>query len=454
MNIMQEPAVPSQPHGNEGLRRTVNLAAQAEWSPASDRADPTQILIDQGENRITSLLPVRYARMQTDPFAFFRGAAAIMAADLAQTPISGIRLQSCGDAHLANFGAYASPEGRPIFDLNDFDETLPAPFEWDVKRLATSLALAGHVASVSATGCRKLARRAARAYRERVGVLAQLPPVEAWSNRIDLKSAIADVDEGKLRRALEKRLHKILKSGAEHFGLLERYEGAWRIKPFAPLAPHLPELADDARSVFASYGSTLQEDRRVLLERYSLRDVAFKVVGVGSVGTFCAIGLFVSAGDAPLLLQIKQAQNSVLAPFAGDSEYINQGQRVVVGQRMLQAATDVFLGWTRAPISDRAFYVRRLKDARLAGVGERLEETLPFYATLCGHTLARAHVRAGDAPAIAAHLGDDHRFEEAIADFAMAYAQQTERDWHRFQQAIAAGHLQTANHVGDETHHL
>jgi uncharacterized protein (DUF2252 family) len=424
--------------------RALPRSAQAHWSASEDRADPVQLLIDQGTSRIQALLPIRYARMRTDPFAFLRGSAAVMAADLATTPSSGLRLQSCGDCHLANFGSYATPEGTPVFDLNDFDETLPAPFEWDVKRLATSLAVSGRVASFADPACRKLARRAVRSYREHMARLAKLPPIDAWSSRIDLAAAIKDIDAPKVRDKIERRLERILSSGTAHFGLIERDKGGLRIKEQAQ-ALHLADEHATAWQAFESYGATLQEDRRVLLSRYRLQDVAFKVVGIGSVGTFCAIGLFVSADGAPLLLQAKQAQASVLAPYAGASDYFNQGQRVVIGQRMMQAATDVFLGWTEAPISGRDFYVRRLKDSRLANVGAAIQEALPFYAELCGRTLARAHARAGDAPAIADYLGESATFDEAVADFAMAYADQTDRDWHAFQEAIEAGRIVAAD---------
>ena len=422
-------------------RQQVPLAAQGAWQPPANRRDPVEVLIEQGKNRIAELLPVRYARMQTDPFTFLRGAAAMMAADLASMPATGLRVQSCGDCHLNNFGAYASPEGTPVFDINDFDETLPAPFEWDVKRLAASLAVAGRVAQMPDTDCRRLARLAARNYRRHMARLARLPPLDAWGTRIDLAAAIADIDSAKIRRNLEKRLAAILKSDKAHFGLVEKHAGGWRIKEKPPLVHHLSRHDLHARKAFASYAETLQEDRRVLLRRYHLHDVAFKVVGIGSVGTFCAIGLLISDDEAPLLLQIKEAQELVLAVYSGASDYPNHGQRVVVGQRMLQAATDIFLGWTEGPVNGRYFYIRRLKDYRLADVGARLEAGLPFYAGLCGRTLARAHARAGDATAISAYIGDGNEFDKAIAAFAMAYADQSERDWRIFLDAIKAGRI-------------
>jgi uncharacterized protein (DUF2252 family) len=422
-------------------RQQVPLAAQAGWQPPANRRDPVEILVEQGKTRIEELLPVRYARMKTDPFAFLRGAAAVMAGDLGALPATGLRVQSCGDCHLANFGAYASPEGTPVFDINDFDETLPAPFEWDVKRLATSLVVADRVAHMPEDDCRHLARLAARDYRRHMARLARLPPLDAWGARVDLAGAIDDIDSAKIRHSLEKRLSGILQSAKAHFGLVEKHAGAWRIKEKPPLVHHLSRHDLHARKAFASYAETLQEDRRVLLQRYKLHDVAFKVVGVGSVGTFCAIGLLMSGDEAPLLLQIKEAQESVLAPFAGASDYPNHGQRVVVGQRMLQAATDIFLGWTEVPVDGRYFYVRRLKDSRLADVGARLEAALPFYAALCGRTLARAHARAGDAATISGYIGEGSEFDKAIAEFAMAYADQTERDWHVLLDAIKAGQI-------------
>jgi uncharacterized protein (DUF2252 family) len=446
MNPQPPPDTLDPSDAGAALRGAVSRSAHAEWSPPPDRPDPVRILIDQGQNRIASLLPIRSARMQADPFAFLRGAAAIMAGDLAHTPVSGLRTQSCGDCHLANFGSYATPEGIPVFDVNDFDETLPAPFEWDVKRLATSLAVAGRVASHADPACRKLARTAVRSYRRHMADLAKLSPVAAWSTRIDLVGAISEVDDDKLRRRLHRRLHDVLSSGRAHFGLVEKTGKGWAIKEKPPLVTRSAAYEDQARQAFDAYAATLQEDRRVLLSRYEYQDAALKVVGIGSVGTFCAVGLFVAADEWPLLLQVKEAQPSVLATYgrAGGSAYANHGERVVVGQRMMQAATDVFLGWTQTPVADRAFYIRRLKDSRLADIGAMIEQALPFYADLCGRTLARAHTRSGDGTAIAGYLGHGPSFDEAVADFAMAYADQTERDWQAFRQAIAEGRIPVA----------
>jgi uncharacterized protein (DUF2252 family) len=437
----QHPHLDERREKGAGWRDRVPLAAHAEWKPPASRGDPVEVLIEQGKCRIAELLPVRYARMKTDPFAFLRGAAAIMAADLAACPSTGLRVQGCGDCHLANFGAYAAPEGTPVFDVNDFDETLPAPFEWDVKRLAASLAVAGRVAKTSDRECRHLARIAAKSYRRHLGELALLPPVVAWSSRIDLAGAIADIGSNRIRRKIEQRRAAVLRGAAEHYGLVVRENGDWKIKDKPPLVRHLSHHELHAHQAFASYAETLQEDRRVLVQRYHRRDVAFKTVGVGSVGTFCAIGLFVADDGSPLLLQIKEAQASVLAPFAGASDYANHGERVVIGQRMMQAATDVFLGWTRNPVSGRYFYIRRLKDSRLANIGAILEEALLYYAKLCGRTLARAHARAGDAVALSGYMGEDNEFDKAIAEVAIAYADQTERDWRALLDAIKAGRV-------------
>lgn len=426
------------------LRSEVPRSAHGGWSPPSDRRDPVEILIEQGKSRVPELLPIRYGRMRTDPFAFLRGSAAVMASDLSRVPATNIRMQACGDAHLSNFGSYATAEGLPVFDINDFDETLPAPFEWDLKRLATSLVVAGRVAQYSGKAVRRLALAVVRSYREYIATLTQLAPVEAWNRHIDLQREISQIDDLKVRAAVQKRLEQVLKSSKAHFGLVDGNKGSVHIREKPPLVYHLDGHALPAHKAFASYAKTLQEDRRVLLHRYVLHDVAFKVVGVGSVGTFCAIGLLTAGDGSPLLLQIKEAQESALAPFAGASKYANHGERVVVGQRMMQAATDMFLGWTREPIDGRHFYIRRLKDARLANIGARLEAALPFYASLCGRTLARAHARAGDPAMVSGYVGSGSAFDEAIAEFAVAYADQTERDWQSFLAAIEAGRIVAA----------
>jgi uncharacterized protein (DUF2252 family) len=372
------------------LRKDVPRGQQAEWSPAADRADPVAILQAQGVSRVQRLLPVRYQRMRPSPFSFLRGAAAVMAADLTHMPATGLQVQACGDCHLANFGAFASPEGVPLFDVNDFDETLPAPFEWDIKRLATSLVLAGRDRKMPDSACNELAFTAAQAYAGALQKLAMMAPLAAWSSRIDLASCVAAVAKSRVRAEENRRLERALNGSKSAYGLAVQEGGVWRIRDKPPQVFHVPEQADTVRALFDGYTASLAPERRVLMDRYTLRDVAFKVVGIGSVGTFCAIGLFTDADGHPLMLQLKQAQDSVLAPFAGASLFANQGERVVVGQRMLQAATDIFLGWTQPAADGRQFYVRVLKDARLAAIGTTMEAALGFYADLCGRTLAGA----------------------------------------------------------------
>ncbi len=430
----------------QALRKIVPRSMHADWTPAANRGDPVDALIEAGRHRIAALLPMRYDRMAASPFSFFRGTADIMAADLATTPTTGLWVQACGDCHMANFGTFASPEGTPVFDVNDFDETLPAPFEWDVKRLAASFAIDAFARHLGARTARNLARTAVLAYRIHMLEVAKLDPLISWRSRIDVAGLLSGIGDDKVRDREMKRLQTA--TDASHAGypkLIERTKDGWRIKPKPPLVMPLSGQADDthervARTAFESYKLSLPEERRILLDRYELHDVAFKVVGIGSVGTFCAIGLFATKDDQTLLLQLKEAQGSALAPYAGPSLYRNQGQRVVVGQRIMQTVPDLFLGWTDDPGDDQHCYVRHLKDSRLALVGTDLAEAaLPYYATLCGVTLARAHARSGDAARIAGYMGSGGAFDAAIASFAVAYAAQAEADWRLFLEAIKSG---------------
>jgi uncharacterized protein (DUF2252 family) len=432
-----------------GLRRLVPRAQHAAWMPHGDRRDPVDILIETSRHRISSLLPIRYGRMQKSPFAFLRGSAAVMAADLATKPPSGIWVQSCGDCHLANFGTYAAPDGSPVFDITDFDETLPAPFEWDLKRLTVSFAVDGKSRGMADRLCHQLARRVVAAYRRHMAATMRLDPLSTWRSRIDVTDALRTIDDAKLRERELKRLRTA--ADAYHKGypkLLERRKNGWRIRPRSQLVLQLCDQDDDthelvARTAFETYKYALPEERAVLLDRYRLVDVAFKVVGIGCVGTFCAIGLFVTRDDATLLLQLTEAQQSVLAPYAAPSIYTDQGQRVVTGQRIMQAQRDVFLGWTQDHCTDQYCYVQQLKDSRLAMAGpEMADAALPGYATLCGSTLARAHARSGDAARIAGYMGSGGAFDAAIAEFAMAYAGQVTHDWRQFVEAIKAGVLE------------
>jgi uncharacterized protein (DUF2252 family) len=427
----------------QDMRRVVPRSAHAVWEPKPDRADPVGILIEQGRDRIARLLPIRYGRMQADAFAFLRGSAAVMAADLAGTPVTGLRVQCGGDAHLMNFGAGSTPTGAPLFDVNDFDETLPAPFEWDVKRLAASVAVAARVKGLSDKVCRDLARRVGRSYRRQMDELSRISPLDAWFNRIDLQDAVNAIGDRDVRHAQRARLQQAVEASANSYAHILASDGTLRLPERPPAIYRMDGHEDTAHEAFLTWRDSLPEERRALVDRYRLRDLAFKAVGVGSVGTFCAIGLFATADGDKLLLQIKQAQTSVLAPFAGASAYAHHGERVVVGQRLMQAIPDVFLGWATGGPKQLNFYVRQLKDSRLASIGSALEaDALPFYAKLCGPTLARAHARSGDAAAISGYLGEGDGFDGPLASFAMAYADQTERDYEEFLAAIRAGRIE------------
>lgn len=433
----------------QALRKVVPRSQHGQWMPPPSRRDPVDILLETGRHRIAHLLPIRYERMRASPFSFYRGAAAIMAADLAHTPVSGLWVQACGDCHLANFGTFASPEGTPVFDCCDFDETLPAPFEWDVKRLAASFAVDARARGLGDKAARHLAAATVQAYRQHMQQLARLDPLAAWRSRVDVVDVLGGIEDARLRARELRRLAEA--AAASHDGypkLIEKTRHGWRIKVRPPLIFPLSGQADDtheivARTAFASYALSLPEERRILLDRYELADVAFKVVGVGSVGTFCAIGLYVTPDDQPLLLQLKEAQQSVLAPYAGPSVYGNQAERVVVGQRIMQTVPDVFLGWTQDLGDDQHCYVRHLKDSRLALIGSDLAEgALAYHATLCGVTLARAHARSGDAARIAGYIGSGTAFDSAIAAFAVAYAARNELDWRLFLEAVKAGQIE------------
>jgi uncharacterized protein (DUF2252 family) len=386
--------------------------------------------------------------MLASPFAFFRGAAAVMARDLAKTPVSGLQVQACGDAHLLNFGIYATPERALIFDINDFDETLPAPFEWDVKRLAASVVVAGRARSFSAQECEQAARAAATAYRTRVAASAELGHLDVWYARLDVADLLKLSQAAQARRLEAKVLRKAQR--ATSLGALgkltEVVDGEHRIRDAPPLVEHLPARSGnvDASLVLRRYRSSLPEETRVLLGRYRVVDWARKVVGVGSVGTDDAVALLLGDSDRdPLFLQVKEAQASVLEPFAGRSRYDNQGRRVVVGQRLTQAASDIFVGWTS--IEERDYYVRQLRDMKASVPIEKLTaDELVRYARACGAALGGGHARSGDSAAIAAYLGRGETFDRAIGRFAVAYADQNDRDYSSVVEAARSGRLATA----------
>ncbi len=431
----------------KALRERVSRSSQAQWKPAPNRPDPIELLKHSDRGRLESLLPIRYGRMRQSPFGFFRGAAALMAADLSTTPATGLRVQACGDCHIANFGGFGSPERRLVFDINDFDETLPAPWEWDVKRLAASIVLAGRELGLGGKHCVAAARAAVQSYREHMREYAEMRALEVWYSHLDAEIFIDEAQSA----AARKRWSRIEKNAklqtAEHVfpKITVVRNGRMRIVDVPPLVYHPPDVASigkHVRDMFERYRRTLPEERRVVLERYRIIDVARKVVGVGSVGTRCDVALLMAGANDPLFLQFKQAGTSALAPYAGKSRYENQGERVVTGQRMLQSASDVFLGWAR---DDHGcdYYFRQLRDMRMKiDVSQMSRQDLLEYIEICGWALARAHARTGDAARIAGYLGKNATFDRAIGAFAVAYANQTERDHAALVKAMRSGKIQ------------
>jgi uncharacterized protein (DUF2252 family) len=431
------------------LRDAVPRAEHGGWNPLKKRRDPVEVVLASNEGRMPELVPIRHGRMMQSPFAFYRGTAAVMAADLAHTPNSGLRVQACGDAHLSNFGGFATPERGLIFDINDLDETLPAPWEWDLKRLTASVVLAGRHIQLKQSESARAARAAVCSYREHMGEYAFMKALEIWYERIELERLLDSVSDEKARALMEKRIAQARgRSVAEDdFPKLAEHVGERpRIKDNPPLIFHRPEQKEDEESgnikeAWALYRESLPEHVRVLYDRFHYCDIAVKVVGVGSVGTMCLVALFMAADEDPLLLQIKQANASVLEPYAGKSLHGNHGQRVVVGQRLMQSASDMFLGWMQGR-RGRHFYVRQLRDMKLSAIIEGFDdELLRRYAEACGWALARAHARSGDAAMISGYMGSGGIFDEAICDFAVDYADQAERDHKAFVKAVREGRV-------------
>lgn len=436
----------------KALRKHVPRESHGEWKPGH-RRDPIQLLIQSSAQRVPRLLPIRYGRMLRSPFTFYRGAAAIMAADLAGTPATGLRVQACGDCHLLNFGGFATPERRVIFDLNDFDETLPAPWEWDIKRLAASFVVAGRSNGSKVKRAREAAVTAVRSYRRRLSEFSCLSNLDVWYASLD-SGAVLSSFRSKSRRDLARERGRRVRartiSDHDFPELIQLRSGRPAIRDNPPLIYHPQEriLASEKsfHKAFAAYRQSLPDDRRTLLDRYRVMDVASKVVGVGSVGTRCGVMLLMASEWDPLFLQVKEARPSVLERWAGKSVYPNHGQRVVVGQRLLQPASDIFLGWTS---SDRAhFYIRQLRDLKFKPQVESMDPTsLEDYATVCGWALARAHARSGDALAISSYLGRKDVFDEAVGDFAEAYAEQTEKDHAALTAAVRDGRIHARTDV-------
>jgi uncharacterized protein (DUF2252 family) len=453
----------------KAARSEVPRSSHAEWAPRPRRKKAVALLDEQAQSRVQSLVPIRYGRMAASPFAFFRGAAYVMAADLAGTPRSGITVQLCGDAHLSNFGAFAAPDRRLVFDLNDFDETLPGPWEWDVKRLAASLAVASRQRGFDERARRTIVTRAIRRYRETMRMLADMRDLDVWYSRMDAETTLARIRQGLDRRVLKQIEQSAAKARRKDSmravaKLTHEVDGDTRFISDPPLIVPVSELLDEygladrdavnerIRGLMDDYAATLPRDARRLVLGYEYADVAQKVVGVGSVGTRAWIVLALGRDSAdPLVLQVKEARRSVLEPFCDPSEHEAQGERVVQGQRLMQAAGDPLLGWLRATGFDgeeRDFYVRQLWDWKLsADVDAMSPDLLTAYTELCAAALARAHARSGDRIAIAAYLGGGQAFDRALADFAETYADQNERDHGALVDAIKDGRVTAAEDV-------
>jgi uncharacterized protein (DUF2252 family) len=446
----------------KAARAEVPRDSHAVFEPAPDRPDPIALLEEQATARVPELVPVRYGRMMVSPFTYYRGAALPMASDLATTPVTGLAVQACGDAHLSNFGVFGSAERRLVFDVNDFDETLPGPWEWDVKRLAASLEVAARGNGFAGKQRREIVAATVASYRQAMRSFAGMTNLEVWYARADLDQLRTQLDpqmKARQRKAVDLSMAKArTRDSMQEIGkLTTMVEGRPRIISDPPLIVPVDQLTPDemdrasvesqVADLLGKYRRTLETDRRVLLEQFEFCDLARKVVGVGSVGTRCWIALMLGrdSGD-PLFLQVKEAEASVLSRFVGASKYANQGQRVVAGQRLMQAASDIFLGWQRNPAGfdgkARDFYVRQLRDWKFSlDIDAMVPRGMRLYGQLCGWTLARAHARSGDRIAIAAYLGGSDAFDQAITQFSAAYADQNERDHQSLVDAVASGRI-------------
>jgi uncharacterized protein (DUF2252 family) len=475
MTMILHPDVGERKARGKAARGQAALSDHGAWTPTRGRPDPVVLLEEQNATREPDLVPVRHGRMMTSPFTFYRGAAKIMATDLADTPAAGLTVQLCGDAHLSNFGVFASPERTLVFDLNDFDETLPGPFEYDVKRMAASFTIAARNNGFTRGDARAVTSASVGAYRESMAEFAGMRTMDVWYARLSEQELMQAI--GKATRQLghhDKQGARSVKRTAEKTvqkahtrdslqalsKLAEVVDGQHRIVsqppivfPARDLAPKLGLSVDEFQHTvheqFRAYRTTLQDDRRQLLERFEIVDMARKVVGVGSVGTRAFIVLLHGRDDQdPLFLQVKEATTSVLEAHLPKSRYDQAGERVVQGQRLMQAASDLFLGWTRGTEAGRYLYWRQLRDMKGSAVVEAmLPAALTFYGQICGRTLARAHARSGDPVAISAYLGTKDKFDRAIVDFAERYADQNELDYAAFTEAIAAGRLEAVEGV-------
>lgn len=412
------------------------------------KRDIVALIKASNEDRLQNLVPIRHGRMLQSEFAFFRGTAALQAYDLYRTPTSGIHVQACGDCHLMNFGGFATPERNIVFDINDFDETLPAPFEWDLKRLTTSFVVAARWRGFKKDQARTIAVKAVSSYRESMRARAGNGVLEGWYSRITLEDVRSMFGDADARRRVDKRVAEASKQTHESIfnKITTTSKGEIRILDQPPLLYHVDRVAAAERAItefFKKYRGTLTDERRILFDRFKLVDVALKVVGVGSVGTRCYVALLLASPNDSLFLQVKEARRSVLEPYTRRSSVVNNGHRVVVGQRLMQSASDIFLGWSKGPLG-REFYVRQLRDMKVSvEVESQSPRIMRMYATLCGLALARAHDKAGDAARIAGYLGTSDRFDEAMGDYAVAYADQVERDYKSFVKAVRSGRLKS-----------
>jgi uncharacterized protein (DUF2252 family) len=430
----------------KALREKLPRERHAVWKTPPKGRDPIDVLETSNRGRLPELIPIRYGRMLRSPFTFLRGSAGLMAYDLAATPSTGLRVQACGDCHLMNFGLFATPERNLVFDINDFDETLPAPWEWDVKRLAASFVVAARDNGHSDKKARDAATASVRAYREHLRDASKKNPLDLWYQHLDAQTLIDSAPDAMTRKRREDAARKARQRIGESLfpKISAEIDGRHHLVDQPPLLFHLDQKEHEGllREALEAYGSSMLDTVRVLFDRYRLEDWAVKVVGIGSVGTRCFVALFVSAEGHPLLLQFKEARASVLAPHAGKGVYQNQGQRVVMGQRLMQSASDIFLGWARTR-RGLDYFGRQLRDMKFSAPIEELSPPMMSrYAGMCGWTLARAHARSGDAATISGYLGKSDAFDQTIGEFALAYADQTARDHAALVAAVKAGRVE------------
>jgi uncharacterized protein (DUF2252 family) len=439
----------------KALRDKCSRESQAEWKPPHSRTDPVRLVMKADEGRIPDLLPLRHGRMALSPFTFYRGSALAMAADLAGTPSTGVRVQCGGDSHLVNFRGLATPERQVIFAINDLDETLPAPWEWDLKRLATSFVIASRDNGLSETVAKDAVLNCVRSYRERMAEFCAMKVLDLWYFAIEAEMLIGSIEDPRIRRRAIKRLTKARESSTSEGifpKLVGNLGGSPVIKDQLPAIfhwkDHTPgEVHREIRKAFAQYRKTLTPARRTLLDRYELKDAALKVVGVGSVGTACWVFLLMADGEDPLLLQVKEARASVLEAYAGKSVFANHGERVVRGHRLMQPASDIFLGWLEGG-RGRHYYVRQLRDVKIKMAVETFQTAeMTLFAQWCGYSLALSHARSGEAAAISGYLGKSDIFDKAIATFSIAYADQNERDHAALKRAIRDGRVEAVVEV-------